>query len=316
MADFSPSFGSVGGNTRLPTVDEQQNGFPCGPADPDLFAGLFRRLEEEMQAVFNGAGIAGSDSDNTTLYRSILALIAAATGGSGDFVLMSQARARLPIFPDVQTTDGTIGVTTPATGQIRIPAGKVFLHRGIYPVSTSLLDIATGASKTYHLRWNPTDGFVLKDLADTGYNPSALLDANPLFDSTFDDMLIARITTNSSNVVTPLNLSNKIRLSSQSVWRGVIQDNLSWVTRAGTGLVLNWARTPILSSVALSGVRSNNSGPTGSPTGATAGTLRSLEVRIPAAGVTRYTLPDFEYNYEDDTRSDAMADVNVSALAV
>lgn len=319
MADFSTPFGSVGGNIRLPTEDERQEGFPCGPADRALFNELFRRIEAELGAVVQEAAITPSDSDDTTVLQAILALIEAATGG-GDtesYVTMAQARARLPIFPDVLHADGHLNVTSPAPGQVRVPAGRIFQHRGIFQVTTVETDFATLASKTYHLRWNPTDGFGLYDLADIGYNPTVLDEANSVFDSTFDDMLVARVVTNSSNVPAITNLINKSRLSSQTLWRGQVTHALNWTTLIGTGVALNWARMPMFTPViSLAGWRSNEIGPTGSITGSSAGTARALELRIPSTGATRYAIPDLQYNYEDNQTNHGTADINITAVAV
>ena len=56
-------------------------------------------------------------------------------------------------------------------------------------------------------------GFALKDLGDVAYNPAALAEDNPAFDSTYDDMLVARIVTDASNVATITNLANKDALA-------------------------------------------------------------------------------------------------------
>lgn len=319
MADFSEPFGEAGGNTRLPTADERQEGFPCGPLDRSLFNGLFGRIEAELDAVRQEAGITPSDSDNTIVLQSILALIDAATGGgeTDSYVTMAQARARLPIFPDVQHADGHLNVTSPAPGQVRVPAGRIFQHRGIFQVTTVETDFATLASKTYHLRWNPTDGFDLKDLADAAYNPGAAAETSSIFDSTYDDMLVARVVTNSSNVPAITNLINKSRLSSQTLWRGQVTHALNWTTLIGTGVALNWARMPMFTPViSLAGWRSNEIGPTGSITGSSAGTARALELRIPSTGATRYAIPDLQYNYEDTQTNHGTADINITAVAV
>lgn len=321
MADFSTPFGSVGGNTRLPTEDERDDGFPCGPADRALFNGLFRRIEAELGAIVNEAEITPSDSDDTTVLQAILALIDAATGGgtADNYVLMSQARARLPFYPDVQHSDGHLNVTSPSTGQVRVPAGRVFSHRGIYSVTTIEEDFATLSNKTYHLRWNPTDGFSLNDLTDSGYNPTALAETNAAFDTTFDDMLVARVVTNSSNVATITNLLNRARLVSQTTWRGALDHEISssWGTITGTAVSLNWARAPMFAPVvSISGFRSNEIGPTGSTTPGGAGNIRALEVRLPSAGATRYAIPDLEYNYEDTALNMGTADINITAMAV
>lgn len=318
MADFSTPFGSVGGNLRLPTIDEREEGFPCGPLDRQLFNELIRAPQAEIGAVVEYAAVTPSDSDDTTLLQSILALIDAATGGSGDFVLMAQARARLPIFPDVQTADGTLGVTTPATGQVRIPASKTFLHRGIFPITTVQTDFSTLSSKTYHLRWNPTDGFALKDLADVAYNPDVLAETNITFDSTYDNMLVARVTTNSSNVVTVRNLINQVRISNQTTHRVLLPGALDWVAKSDTSISLNWARTPVLSDIALNEWRSNNAGPDGNVTPTVKGNARAMGARLTA--VTRYGISNFEYYYEDTqvgtASEDGLFSVIITALAV
>lgn len=247
MAKFIPPF-STDGENRLPTSDEQAQGFACGPADRQLFGGLFRRIEAELRAIQDAGGIAGNDNDDTTVLRAIQALISAATGGgdTSQFVLLSQATARLPIFPDVQSVTGHFGVTSPSTGQVRLPAGVSFLHRGISPYVTAQVDLSTDASKTYHLRWNRTDGFTLKDLALGTYNPSTLAEADARFDSTYDDMLVARVITNSSNVPTITNLVNRAHLKDSGYISGVAGFYGGGDRTIFTGTFnLNWARTPV-----------------------------------------------------------------------
>lgn len=214
MADFSTPFAN-NAEKRLATTDEKQNGFPCGAASQPLFNGLFNQLWSELNAIHQAGGIAGSDNEVNTTLLNIQALIDAATGAgdTSQYVLFSQARTRLPIFPEFLTPDGKINVSAPATGTIRIPGGIDFMHRGIFIVSTIETDFLTDVSKTYHLRWNPVDGFALKDLSASTYNPSVHPESHVDFDSSFDDMLIARIITNSSNVATITNLVNKNRHS-------------------------------------------------------------------------------------------------------
>lgn len=255
MADFDLPFANDSDARRYPTSQDQQEGFICGPADRALFNGLFHRIESELGAVIAAAGIIPSDADMTQVLQAIQGLIDAATGGNpAGYILMDQARARLPIFPDVQNTDGRIVITSPANGQVRLPGGVSFNHRGIFQVTTAQTDYNTDPSKTYHLRWNKVDGFVLKDIADAIYNPSALSELNRAFDSTFDDMLIARIITNSSNIPTIANLANKAHL-----WELLTKLTMETGTGAGEGsgiiwgslprltVPLNWARTPKVS---------------------------------------------------------------------
>lgn len=266
MADFDPPFASSG-ERRLPTTTEQANGIPCGPLDRTLFNGIFHLLNGNIGRVIQEAGITGPDGDLTKLFRAIQTLIASATGSdpsdpldTSQFVTFPQARARLPIYPEVITSDGRMGIFSPGTGQVRIPGGVTFLHRGIWLVTTTQTDIATDASKTYHLRWNPTDGIVLRDLASGTYNPGTLPESDPTFDSTYDDMLIARVVTNSSNVPTITNLANRARLSYRSytgrLTSGIVVTGSTigaygreTATRAGNSFTYNWSRAPELDSI-------------------------------------------------------------------
>lgn len=262
MADFDPPFADQG-ERRLPTTTEQQQGFPCGPASRELFNGLFWLLQGQIKEIANEAGVIPSqEGDITLLKRAVLALIDAATGGgtADNYILMDQARSRLPIYPDVQHETGHLGVLSPSTGTVRVPGSRTFLHRGIFPVTTVQTDFATDPSKTYHLRWNPTDGFVLRDLASGTYNPGTLAETNATFDSSYDDMLVARVVTNSSNAATITNLINRHSLlymeatqmvpAHQNSGANDARFNFSWT--------YNFARTP---KVLLSSYGQNSPGP-------------------------------------------------------
>lgn len=321
MADFSTPFASSG-DLRNPTTDEKQTGFACGPLDRALFNRLFNRMESELGAIVDEAGVTPSESDDTTVLQAIQALIEAATGG-GDtsaYATMAQLRARLPIFPEVLTSDGKMGIITPTTGQVRIPAGVTFLHRGVYTVTTTQTDFSTSLSKTYHLRWNSTSGFALKDLSDTAvYNPSALAETHSNFDSTYDDMLIARVVTNSSNVPTITNLINLSSLKKTADYRLTLSGALNWTTRNTSSTALEWARTPVIANVMLNEYRVFNSGPSdGVVTGTQYGVQRNLGFRIPS--YSRYSIPNLEYYFEDDkagtATADGLASVTVTAMAV
>lgn len=246
MADVNVPFASNAGR-RSPTADEKLNGFPCGPADQFLFNGLFYRIEAELRAVIVEAGLSPTDTNMGQVRDAIKLLIDAATGGgeTESYVLLSQAAARLPIFPEIYSADGRINITSPASGSVRIPGGVDFMHRGISPYTTAETDFATQPSKTYHVRWNPTDGYSLQDLTNVGYNPSALLETNSAFDSTYDDMLMARVVTNSSNVATITTLANKHNLALNKQLTGT-DLRLSGLNGANALVqdTYNWSRTP------------------------------------------------------------------------
>lgn len=289
MANFLIPFGRDA-DKRLPTTDERQNGFPCGPADIRLFNGLFNRLESEVGEVINFAGLTPDDTDLTQLRQAIEALISAATGGgdTSQFLLTAQARARLPIYPDVQHADGHLGCFTTGPGVLRIPGGRTFLHRGIFPITTVQTDLATDLSKTYHLRWNPTDGYQLKDLASGTYNPGALAESNDAFDSKFDDMLIARVVTNSGNVLTVTNLINKDRFFA-TYTKGTMETGPSWGALAGLSANINLARKPKISI----------------PTFSVEATISSEGLASITTTVNRYTLAAFVAGYANNGGSNS-----------
>lgn len=235
-------------------VDRNTPGAVSGSRPP---AAAIEHPQREIMAVIESAGIAPSGSDLTQLLQAINHLIAAATGGAGDpnYVLMTQARVRLPIFPEVQASDGLIPVVSPGAGQVRVPAGYTFIHRGIFLVTTVQTDLATSASKTYHLRWTPDLGFVLKDLADGTYNPGALAEGNAAFDSSYDNMLVARVVTNASNVPTVTNLVNKNRISAEG---NVTILATPFGGTTSTAVALNWARRPLVALKGSSAILDHN----------------------------------------------------------
>lgn len=226
MADFRTPFANTG-DKRFATPTEQAEGFPCGPAERALFNAEFYRLEAEVGEVIRYAGIVGTNDRMTQLREAINNLISAAIGVIPDppdvtgFVLMSQARARLPIYPHIY--GGYISPVSPGVGVCRVPGGITFLHRGIYPVTSAQQDLNTIANQIYHLRWRPgadpvltpNGEFKLYSIGDVAYNPSGYPENSSAFDSTFDDMLCARVITNSSNAISVTALLNLDRMVTQ-----------------------------------------------------------------------------------------------------
>lgn len=247
---FDPPFAHEG-ELRDPTPQEVAGGFPCGPADQALFNGLFNRLEGNIGEVIKHAGVVPSAA-KMGLREAIEALIAAATGGgdTSQFLLISQARARLPIFPEVLNADGRISVVSPGEGVVRLAGGVDFIHRGIFPLTTAQTNFITNPSKTYHLRWSPAGGFELKDLSAGAYNPTLAAETDAKFDSTYDDMLVARVITNSSNVPSITQLANKARLTDrklESTNAGITNNGApAWSYFRTFNTTQNWARTPSL----------------------------------------------------------------------
>lgn len=311
MANFNPPFAN-GADKKYPTSDQRVNGFDCGPADRELFDGLFHRIESEIGSVITEAGITHTDDRMTLLLEAIQALIEAATGG-GDpstYLLMAQARARLPIYPEIQNTDGKIAVSSPSTGVVRVPAGVTFQHRGIFPVTTAQTDFNTLASKTYHLRWSPTGGFVLKDLSDAAYNPGVVAEDDPKFDSGFDDMLVSRVITNSSNIATITNLVNRHVL--RYTWsRSVLLyppgglGNPSVDAAANEVISTSFSRTPFFMLGGFS--ESAISGPS---------SYDGSESNFKASPVNRYQSTIFTFSFNAPLQQGARPEYTASLMAV
>jgi hypothetical protein len=242
--DYNAPFGSADPNAAY--VDRNTPGAVAGSKVPALAIEMPQR---EIVTVIKNAGLTPNKTDPTQLDQAIDQKILAITGGGGDenYVLMTQARVRLPIFPEVMTADGLIPVISPSAGQVRVPAGYEFLHRGIFSVTTVQADFATAANKTYHLRWMPSGGFSLRDLADAAYNPTAAAESSRSFDSTYDDMLVARVVTNAGNSPTVTNLVNKNRILLEISEAGSMTSNTGVDDAVRTAaLVFNLARTPVM----------------------------------------------------------------------
>lgn len=161
-------------------------------------------------------------------------------------------RTTVPIFPEITAT-GNVFTFTVTSGQIVINAGLGWLHRGVYLDSTNnyaagARTFATNANRTLHLRWQYNGGtpqFVLKDLADSGYNPSSLAETDPSFDSTYDDMLVARIVTNSANALAVTPLINKARATYKASRSSMVfLASGNWGVRSTDTYTFNLARTP------------------------------------------------------------------------
>lgn len=284
---------------RAPNANEETEGFPTGAADIDLFNGFFHDLGQEIRNVITAGGITPSNGSTSQLLSGINALIAAATGvgDTSQFLLVSQAAARLPIWPEVLTDDNTFNITSPGVGQARLPADVVFTHRGVVNYTTVQTDFTLNANRTYHLRWNPDDGWQALDLTDAGYNPSVLAEEDESFDTTFDDMLVARLVTNATNAVTITNLANTNRLTSKSTFsESLDNNNAAWNSLSGTSVTLNWGRKPMMENSYVEGVHSSATA-TGewSTSKGMLGKISLREKDVP----TRYIAPVVEYQYDD-----------------
>lgn len=152
-----------------------------------------------------------------------------------------------PIFPEVDGS-GLFTLTSPGAGQLRIAAGTSWTHRGAFTYTSVQTDLATVASKTYHLRWDRVNGFALYDLASGSYNPSSVPETDVSFDTTYDSMLVARVVTSAGNALTITGLRNKASLWANARPFGpaveVTPGGIAATWQYDAFFIINWARTP------------------------------------------------------------------------
>lgn len=258
----------------------------AGLIGTEVNAAWLNATQEEILAVIISAGIAPNADIWTQLLEAIDKKVEA-------------VRVLLPIYPDVLTVDGKFTVTQTSAGVVSVAAGTTWTMRGGKARTSVLTPLATAASKLYHLRYR--DGvFALFDIGSLVYNPSSLAETDTTFDTTYDDMLVAKVVTDGSNVATITTLVNRPKLAILQNKRITTPGALNWTTKSGTAITLNWARTPERAAASLSEIRSYNSGPDGSVTPTIMGIVRNVGVRVSdAAPPTRYQVNDFEYYYED-----------------
>lgn len=205
--------------------------------------------QREIVTVLTSVGLEPDGNRVDQLNEAIDLKIDLVTGGGENPLndLLNLLRARLKIYPEILTADGRFNLTVPSTGNVRIPAGIEILHRGVFPITTAEQTFATVANKTYHLRYRftGTPGWSLVDVSDSGYNPSALPEANSAFDTGYDDMISHRVMTDASNVATITALANKDRLDAvvDMTAGAIVASNTNTARQTQTG-VYDFARTP------------------------------------------------------------------------
>ncbi|WP_276199051.1 hypothetical protein [Chelatococcus sp. XZ-Ab1] len=249
------------GDTRV--FGENDSWFkPCtSPSQQDgtrITADFLNGILAQIRRAIVGMGVSVDNADDDMLLKAIQA----ATSDI-DAVTKSDARANMLLYPEVVTpgAGGRVSITS-STGQVLVGAIDVIIWRGVFRIDLSTFaegsrTFATSANKVYHLRWHasgtglatpaasfPNGRLVLRDLADAGYNPATLAESHAFFDSAYDDALLARVSTNPSNVPTVTALANLNRLFLTARKSGT-PANLGLGTLAFSATQdVNWSRTP------------------------------------------------------------------------
>ncbi|TAY75331.1 hypothetical protein [Rhizobium ruizarguesonis] len=188
----------------------------------------------------------------------------------------------LDVFPTILTT-GNAAVITSSVGQVVVTPFKwvwrQFKQLDVDSLNLAARTFATAASKTYHLRLSYNVGtgvqtLSLKDLSNAGYNPGALAESVNNFDTTYDDMLLAVVTTSAGNVPTVLPLKNAHRMTASAERTTSVLNTNPVLGFVADTITLNWGRAPAVSLEQ-----------TGANLTADADSLQSIS----ASGVTRYS---------------------------
>ena len=206
-----------------------------------------------------GTGIYKEKNGVDLRFRKLRGINGISVTQDGDNVVLDAAGVSgsiLPFYPHVDGA-GTLSITNNGGGFLEVDAGQTFVHRGLSQISTNdytsgQRQVTTAASKTYHLRWTLGGGFALTDV-------TAVDETLPEYDSDFDDMLIARIVTDGSNVPTITPLINKNNHQTKVEFTGGTPIN-----SGQNGSQINWsttwnlARTPIVNAMMILGANGTN----------------------------------------------------------
>ncbi|MBL4757563.1 MAG: phage tail protein [Rhizobiales bacterium] len=165
------------------------------------------------------------------------------------------------VYPEIETASAKLAITDNADGTLTIDPAQTWLWRGVFRFSSDDILLAdrtvmTVASKTYHLRWHaPGTGTAIPEatypngrleLADlTGANPA---ETDATYDSTYDRMLIAFVTTDGAGALTIRPLKNKARLVSRQGRSAPLLIGVDLSALLTEYYALEWARAPIVSN--------------------------------------------------------------------
>jgi len=184
-------------------------------------------------------------------------------------------------YPEILTTNNIFSITDNSNGTITINSNQEFFVQDVKLNTSRWGDsertFSVNASTTYHLRFSLNGkqinnftpkrlSFYIVDVSDTNYNPNGVDETDTQFDTKYDDMLIAKITTDSNNAITIVNLKNKKHLISEgfvnisssdySYEDGTAPDDI----KNALAVNVNWSRKGIFSSEAFTDSISVNEG--------------------------------------------------------
>ena len=99
----------------------------------------------------------------------------------------------LPIYPEIVNEDNRLSMSLDGT-TLSIDDEQIIRFHGWLEVNTSDYpnkSFQVDLEKSYHVRFNLVDGFYIRDVDSSEYNPASLDETDKQFDTTYDDMNLA-----------------------------------------------------------------------------------------------------------------------------
>lgn len=177
-----------------------------------------------------------------------------------------------PIYPEILTPEFTLSVSGvnngDGTATISIAEGQEFLIQDVKVNTTGRTDLSftvpipttAGQVDTYHLRYSLNgkainsyipnkNSFYFVNVMDTNYNPSGVSEEDPQFDTTYDDMLVAKIEIDDAGNITITSLKNRQKLTSNTRVDAKINStpNDTYPPTVNIEVSINWSRKPFVS---------------------------------------------------------------------
>lgn len=165
--------------------------------------------------------------------------------------------ANNPVYPEIETASGKLAIGDNNDGTLFIGAGQTWLWRGLTRFSSSVFDVVDRtvtmvANKTYHVRWYAPGTGIAIPVETYPYGRIELVDmtaaspteGNSTYDTSYDNMLIARIVTDGANVAAITTFINRASLSFSANLAMVPAYIGSTAWRADFSADLNWSRAP------------------------------------------------------------------------
>lgn len=158
-------------------------------------------------------------------------------------------------YPEILTANHMLHIFDNRNGTCGVGTDQWFIWRNVWKFNTSDYTPAERTlpikpKQTYHVRWTQTAGFSIHALSDSQYNPQGLAETHSSFDTSYDDMLLARVRTDSNNQadITPLVNQQQLSISAETsfFWptRNTDEEKRYFEFEPQASLTINWARTP------------------------------------------------------------------------